>query len=31
LLVKMDKDFTRDRPNEAWEHYYARHLLEAFG
>src|SRR6266852_1930668 len=30
MLVKLDKDFTRQQPNEPWERYYARELIEHF-
>ena len=30
MLVRLDKDFTRSRPDERWEDHYARGLLEHF-
>jgi len=30
LLVKLDKDYTAAKPDEPWERYYARELVEAF-
>src|SRR5438094_7068097 len=30
LLVALDKEFTREGPQEPWERYYARRLLEHF-
>lgn len=30
LLVKLDKDYTAAKPNEPWEEYYARGLVEHF-
>jgi hypothetical protein len=29
-LVTLDRDFTSGRPDERWEDYYARRLLERF-
>jgi hypothetical protein len=30
LLVRLDKDFVERRPQERWEDYYARELVEHF-
>ena len=30
MLVRLDKDFTAESPDEKFEHYYARRLLEHF-
>ena len=30
LLVKLDRDFTREQPGGRWEDYYAERLLERF-
>lgn len=30
MLVKLDKDYTREKPEEKWEDYYAKKLLEYF-
>jgi hypothetical protein len=30
MLVKLDKDYTRERPSEPWERYYARELVQHF-
>jgi hypothetical protein len=30
MLVKLDKEYSRERPAEAWEQYYARALNEHF-
>lgn len=30
LLVLLDKEFTRLRPEEPWEQYYARRLADEF-
>ncbi len=30
LLVLLDKDFTREQPEEPWEQFYARRLAEHF-
>ena len=30
LLVALDKDFTRDKPAERWEDFYAARLLRHF-
>jgi hypothetical protein len=30
MLVKLDKDYTREHPTEQWERYYARQLLGHF-
>jgi hypothetical protein len=31
VLVQLDRDYTREDPDEAWEDYYARRLLEGLG
>jgi hypothetical protein len=31
MLVKLDKDYTMERPRESWEDYYARELVRHFG
>ncbi|MGH2693863.1 MAG: hypothetical protein ACRDJJ_03500 [Actinomycetota bacterium] len=31
LLVKLDGDYTREKPSEQWEDYYAARILEHFG
>ncbi len=28
LLVKLDKDYTRDNPSESWERYYASGIAQ---
>jgi hypothetical protein len=28
LLVKLDKDYTRENPSEPWERYYASHIAQ---
>ena len=30
LLVGLDREFTRDKPAEAWEIFYARRLVQHF-
>jgi hypothetical protein len=30
LLVTLDRDYTNLKPNEPWERYYARRLVEHF-
>ncbi len=30
-LVQLDRDYTRERPQERWEDWYARRLLERWG
>lgn len=30
LLVKLDKDYTSEKPQQKWEDYYAKRLLEHF-
>lgn len=30
LLVRLDKDYTAHNPNEPWEPYYARQIIEHF-
>lgn len=30
MLVQLDKDYGNERPDEKWEDYYARRLLEHF-
>jgi hypothetical protein len=30
MLIKLDRDYTRERPSEPWERYYARGLIERF-
>jgi hypothetical protein len=30
MLVKLDKDYTQQKPSEPWERYYARQLIEHF-
>ena len=30
ILVKLDREFTEEKPGEAWEVYYARELIEHF-
>jgi hypothetical protein len=31
LLVSLDKEYSRDKPSESWESFYAARLLEHFG
>jgi hypothetical protein len=31
MLVKLDKDYVAEQPNEPWERYYASRLIERFG
>jgi hypothetical protein len=31
MLVKLDRDFEVEQPQEKWENYYAERLLEHFG
>jgi len=31
LLVRLDKEYTAARPDEAWEPYYAKRIIEHFG
>jgi hypothetical protein len=31
MLVALDKEFEETRPQERWEDYYARRLLDLFG
>ena len=31
LLVELDRDYTREDPEEGWEDYYARPLLAELG
>jgi hypothetical protein len=31
MLVKLDKDYTAQRPEEPWEDWYASRLIEHFG
>ena len=31
LLVGLDKEYSERRPDERWEDYYARELLDHFG
>jgi hypothetical protein len=31
MLVKLDKDYEAEQPQEKWENYYAERLLEHFG
>ncbi|MBK5117658.1 MAG: hypothetical protein JJE23_12160 [Thermoleophilia bacterium] len=31
LLVELDRDYTREDPEERWEDYYARRLLADLG
>ena len=31
MLVRLDKEYTEQQPDEAWEDYYARALLGHFG
>lgn len=30
MLVKLDRDFTETKPDEPWERFYARALIEHF-
>jgi hypothetical protein len=30
LLVRLDKEYTKGRPDERWEDYYTRELLRQF-
>ena len=30
-LVQLDRDYTEQRPQERWEDWYARHLLQRWG
>jgi hypothetical protein len=30
LLVKLDKDYTAEKPDERWEDYYARAVVDHF-
>lgn len=30
LLVRLDVDYTREKPSESWEDYYAARILEHF-
>lgn len=30
MLVKLDKEYTREKPAEKWEDYYAKQLIEYF-
>jgi hypothetical protein len=30
MLVKLDQDFAKSKPDESWERFYARQLLEHF-
>ena len=30
LLVKLDKEYLDKKPNEKWEYYYAKEMLEYF-
>jgi hypothetical protein len=30
MLVGLDKDYSRDKPNQRWEEYYAGKLVEHF-
>jgi hypothetical protein len=30
LLVRLDKDYVADQPDEPWETYYARRILDHF-
>src|SRR5205809_606868 len=30
LLVKLDRDFTASKPNQTWERFYARRLLDHY-
>lgn len=30
-LVKLDKDYTSEQPDESWQQYYARRILDYFG
>jgi len=30
VLVALDRDYTRQKPGEPWERYYARQLVEHF-
>jgi hypothetical protein len=29
-LVRLDREFSRSKPNEPWERFYARQLLQRF-
>jgi hypothetical protein len=31
MLVKLDKDYTNEKPTEPWERWYASRLIEALG
>jgi hypothetical protein len=31
MLVRLDKEYVEKKPDEAWEVFYARGLLAAFG
>jgi len=31
LLVRLDKEYTERRPEQRWEDWYARELLDHFG
>jgi hypothetical protein len=31
MLVKLDKDYTAQSPDEKWEDFYARALVDRFG
>ena len=30
MLVKLDRDYQRDKPDEPWERYYASRLVDHF-
>jgi hypothetical protein len=30
MLVKLDKEYAREKPQEKWENYYAQKLIEYF-
>jgi hypothetical protein len=30
MLVTLDRDYASQKPNEPWERYYARRLVEHF-
>jgi len=30
MLVKLDRDFNTSKPNEPWERFYARRLLDHY-
>jgi hypothetical protein len=30
MLVQLDKDYTKDKPKESWEDYYAARILDHF-